>query len=61
MLGQEDTSHLSAKSVIKTVALSKLTHVFMNLPDPNETFLDDLNKLWGVFFIFFIFAGRKKR
>ena len=42
MLGQEDTSHLSAKSVIKTVALSKLTHVFMNLPDPNETFLDDL-------------------
>ena len=33
-------------TVIKTLALSKLIHVFINLPAPNETFLNDL-----IFFI----------
>ena len=55
MLGQEDTSHLSAKSVIKTVALSIPTIVFMNLPDPNEAFLDVLSK-----FFFFHFCGTEE-
>ena len=55
MLGQEETSHISAKSVIKTVVLSKLAHVFMTLPDPNETFLYDMNKLF-----FFSFCGTEQ-
>ena len=42
MLGQEDTP-FGKITVIKTLALLTLTHVFMNLPDPNETVLDDLN------------------
>ena len=40
-------------TVIKTLALSKLTHAFLNLPDPNETYLDDLNKLCLFFSLFF--------
>ena len=38
--------------VIKTTAISKITHLFMNLPDPDAKFLKDLtlllyNFLWG--------------
>ena len=42
-------------TVLKTLALSKLTHLFMNLPDPNEAFLEDLSKLG-----FFHFCGMEK-
>ena len=39
-------------TVIKTLVISKLTHLLMNLPDPEENFLKDLNLLlynflWG--------------
>ena len=40
-------------TVIKSLALSKLIHVFINLPAPNETFLNDLN--------FFYIVGRRNR
>ena len=30
-------------TVIKTLALSKLTYLFMNLPDPDPAFLTELN------------------
>ena len=36
-------------TVIKTLALSKLTHLFMSLPDPHSDFLDELNKLLFAF------------
>ena len=36
-------TQFSKITFIKTLALSKLTDVFINLPDPNETCLDDLN------------------
>lgn len=32
-------------TVIKTLALSKITHLFLNLPDPDEAFMKDLEKL----------------
>ena len=32
-------------TVIKTLVISKITHLFMNLLDPDETFLQDLNLL----------------
>ena len=32
-------------TVLKTLVLSKLTYLFINLPDPSETFLNDLQKL----------------
>ena len=50
-------------TVIKSLALSKLTHVFMTLPDPNDFFLDGLSKQFFVLsvFVFSIFVGRKKR
>ena len=31
--------------VIKTLVTSTITHLFMNLPDPDEKFLHDLNLL----------------
>ena len=39
-------------SVIKTLVISKITHLLMNLPDPEENFLKELNVLlynflWG--------------
>ena len=61
MLGQGDTLPHSAKSVIKTLALLKLTHVFMNLPDPNKTFLDDLSWLGIKHQLLSLFVGRKNR
>lgn len=36
-------------TVIKTLALSKLTYLFMNIPDPSEKFLDELQKLLFLF------------
>jgi hypothetical protein len=44
-------------TVLKTLALSKLTHLFMNLPDPNEAFLEDLSKL----FFSFLWDGKRDR
>ena len=50
MLGQEETT-LFGKitviriTVIKTLVISKIAHLFMNLPDPHERFLQDLNLL----------------
>ena len=39
---------------MKTVALSKLTQIVINLPDPNETFIFyDLSKL-GLFICLFV-------
>ena len=32
-------------TVIKTLVISKITHLFTNLPDPDEKFLQDLNLL----------------
>ena len=32
-------------TVIKTLVISKITHLFMNLPDADERFLQDLNLL----------------
>ena len=32
-------------TVIKSLAMSKITHLLMNLPDPEESFLKELNKL----------------
>jgi len=44
-------------TVIKTLALSKLTHLFTNLPDPSEEFLVELNKL----FFSFLWNGKNDR
>jgi len=32
-------------TVIKTLVISKITHLLTNLPDPDEKFLQDLNLL----------------
>ena len=32
-------------TVIKSLVISKITHLLMNLPDPEESFLKELNKL----------------
>ena len=36
-------------TVIKTLAMSKLTYLFLNIPDPTEEFLNDLQKLFFQF------------
>ena len=36
-------------TVIKTLVISKITHLFINLPDPDEMFLQDLNLLLYTF------------
>ena len=37
-------------TVIKSLVVSKITHLLMNLPDPEESFLKELNKLCIIFF-----------
>ena len=32
-------------TVIKSLVISKITHLLMNLPDPEESFLKEFNKL----------------
>ena len=32
-------------TVIKTLALSKITHLFMSIPDPSNTFLRELDQM----------------
>jgi len=41
-------------TVIKNLALSKIVHLMMNLPDPSEQFLNDLNRI----FFKFIWNGK---
>ena len=36
-------------AIIKTLAISKITHLFMSIPDPSKKFLCDLNKLFYEF------------
>ena len=38
-------------TVIKSLVLSKITHLLMNLPDPDVNFLKELNTLLFSFFV----------
>ena len=44
-------------TILKTLAISKITHLFITLPDPPDTFMHDLN----VLFFFFQFLWDSKR
>jgi hypothetical protein len=44
-------------TVIKTLAMSKLTYLFLNIPDPSDKFLDELQ---GMFFNF-LWSGKKDK
>ena len=49
---RRNTTPFGTIVLIKTTAISKITHLFMNLPDPDAKFLYDLNLLlynflWG--------------
>ena len=39
-------------TVIKSLVISKITHLLMNLPDPEESFLKELNKLLYNFLLY---------
>ena len=36
-------------TILKTLAISKITHLFITLPDPPDTFMHDLNVLFFQF------------
>ena len=44
-------------TVIKTMVISKMTHLFMNLPDPDAKFLHDLD----MFFYNFLWDGKQEQ
>ena len=49
---KRQTSPFGKVIIIKTLVISKITHLLLNLPDPDETFLKQLDKelfgfLWG--------------
>jgi exonuclease III len=44
-------------TVIKTLVMSKLTYLFMNIPDPSEEFLNELQKL----LFLFLWNGKQDR
>ena len=52
MLGLEETLPLGKITVRKSLILPKITHLLLNLPDPDDNFLKELNTLlfnflWG--------------
>ena len=61
MIGQEDTLSHSSKSQLLKIKNKNTdlveTRVFMNLPDPNETVSDDLNR---TFFSPFLWDGKRE-